>query len=65
MMKDTSCVRVRALKRVLAPVGTELTVSKAEAAALVAMGNAEIVSGGTYERSDMRADGGVARKHRR
>jgi len=65
------CVRVRALRAVLAPIGSELLVSRQEAAALVAMGNAEICGAepaetGTYNRRDMVAEGtnGAPRKTR-
>lgn len=65
-----ACVRVRSLRRVFAPVGRVVTVTKAEAAALIALGNAEAVrddspgSVDTYARRDMRAEESN-REHRR
>jgi hypothetical protein len=69
-------VRVRSLRAVFAPVGAERSVSKGEAVALVALGNAELIrddgpgsatpTPGKYLRSDLTAEGrhGPARKSR-
>jgi hypothetical protein len=70
-------VRVRSLRPVLAPVGSIVSVSKAEAVALIALGNAELLRDdgpgtstpppGKYFRSDVTAEArhGNARKDRR
>lgn len=58
-----NAVRVRSLRPAFAPVGEEREVDKFEAAALVIMGNAEIIQPdrkpepepGTYLRSDLEA----------